>query len=162
MKTLIPMLALFWNAAIVAQEVNIIDATGRMWAGARVTKIDATGITFHTVLGGTRPFYLRLEQLSKADQERYRGRVEAARAEEAAQRRAVEEFVKARRAKMLEGTFTVPTAKGDVEGVKTYKLEASGLVVAFDTFIGEKRVALSDLTPEWQKKVKEADARAAR
>lgn len=140
--------------AITGQEVNITDATGRMWAGAKVTRIDATGITFHTALGGARPFHLTLEQLSKADQARYRSRVEAAKAAEAEKRQKAVDQAKERRAKMLEGTFLVPTAKGDVEGVESWVIEPSGLVVAFKTFIGEKRVALSDLTPEWQQKVK--------
>ena len=158
MKTLMTVLlvAAAVPASIVAQEVNIVEASGRMWTGAKVTKIDATGITFHTALGGNRPFFLRLDQLSKADQARYKGRVEEARAAEVAKQRQAQDAEKARRAAVLAGTITVPTAKGDVEGVTAYKLESSGVVVAFDTFIGEKRVAVSDLTPEWQTKAKEA------
>jgi hypothetical protein len=151
--------ALFFPVMLLAKEVIITDATGRMWTRATVTRIDAVGVTFHTPMGGMRPFQIRLEQLSKADQALYGGRVEAARAvlRARAQREIDEE--KERRAKAMEGTYVVPTAKGEVEGVSEFHLEGNGLVVSFKTFIGEKRVLLSDLTPEWQAKVKEADAR---
>jgi hypothetical protein len=86
--------------------------------------------------------------------------VEAVRAVEEAKRQKELDDEQARRAKMLEGTYIVPTAKGEVEGVSDFVLEPNGLVVAFKTFIGEKRVLLSDLTPEWQVKVKDADVRA--
>lgn len=152
--------AIVFPISIFAQQVNITEANGRMWTGATVTRIDASGITFHTTLGRSRPFHLKLEQLSTADQARYRGRVEAVRAVEEAKRQKELDDEKARRAKMLEGTYIVPTAKGEVEGVSDFVLEPNGLVVAFKTFIGEKRVLLSDLTPEWQVKVKDADVRA--
>lgn len=150
--------ALVFPITVLAQQVNITEATGRMWTSATVTRVDASGITFHTPLGGARPFHLKLEQLSKSDQARYKGRVDAARAVEAAQRQRILDEDAARRAKVMEGTYVVPTAKGDVEGVSDFILEESGLVVAFKTFIGEKRVLLSDLTPDWQKKIKDADA----
>ena len=159
MKTFV-IATIVFPITIFAQQVNITEATGRMWTGATVTRVDASGVTFHTPLGGSRPFHLKLEQLSKADQARYKGRVEAARAVEESNRMKLQEDEMARRAKVLEGTYIVPTAKGEIEGVSDFVLEESGLVVAFKTFIGEKRVLLSDLTQEWQTKVKDAAARA--
>jgi hypothetical protein len=151
--------AIFFPVILLAKEVIITEANGRMWTRATVTRIDATGITFHTPMGRTRPFQLKLEELSKADQALYGGRVQAARAVLRARAQREIDDEKARRAKVMEGTYVVPTAKGEVEGVSDFHLEGNGLVVSFKTFIGEKRVLLSDLTPEWQAKVKEADAR---
>jgi hypothetical protein len=119
---------------------------GRSWKGARFAGVKGDFAVIEVV--GLGPVDVRLADLNEpefsAAQKIWQERA-AATADAKAKTKAA----------WAKGTLVVPTTAGPIELVRGWEVESSGLVVKFHIVGGEKRVALKDLSSEWQARVKQ-------